>query len=234
MRSKSLAKKRYGPEVVTTLKFDERGLIVAIAQDHLSGEVRMVAWMNREALSETERTGYATFYSRSRERLWVKGETSGHRLKVHSITADCDGDTLLLGVSPEGPSCHTGARNCFFNPVVRSAAVESKNAPVAPVLTSLEDIIRARQSSTGDKSYTKSLLDGGAERVGGKIREEAGELADALASESDERVASEAADLLFHLLVGLRHRDVDWTQVIEVLSARMGVSGHVEKAQRGG
>ena len=112
--------------------------------------------------------------------------------------------------------------------------VESESAPVAPTLTLLEETIKARQSSTGDKSYTKSLLEGGPERVGGKIREEAGELADALASESDERVASEAADLLFHLLVGLRLRDVDWTRVIEVLRARMGVSGHVEKAQRGG
>jgi len=192
----------------------------------------MVAWMSREALDQTLATGYATFYSRSRARLWVKGETSGHRLRVHSVTADCDGDTLLLGVSAEGPSCHTGARNCFFNPVVRSAEPLAPGAPVAPLLTLLEQTIEARAQSTSEQSYTKSLLDGGVARVGGKIREEAAELADALADESDERVAAEAADLLFHLLVGLRGRSVGLAQVIEVLRGRMGVSGHVEKAQR--
>lgn len=217
---------------MSNLKFDDQGLIVAIAQDRSSGEVRMVAWMSREALDQTLETGYATFYSRSRGRLWVKGESSGHRLRVHSITADCDGDTLLLGVSAEGPSCHTGARNCFFNPVVRSTEPLTAEAPVSPLLTLLEQTIADRAQSTSDKSYTKSLLEGGAARVGGKIREEAGELADALQSESDERVTAEAADLLFHLLVGIRSRRVELAQVIEVLRGRMGVSGHVEKAQR--
>jgi len=217
---------------LSNLKFDDQGLIVAIAQDHLTGEVRMVAWMSKEALDQTLETGYATFFSRSRGRLWVKGESSGHRLRVHSVTADCDGDTLLIGVSAEGPSCHTGAQNCFFNPVVRSTEPLAPAAPVAPLLTLLEQTIEARGQSTSEKSYTKALLDGGPTRVGGKIREEAGELADALATESDERVAAEAADLLFHLLVGLRGRGVEWAQVIEVLRGRMGVSGHLEKAQR--
>jgi len=217
---------------LSNLKFDDQGLIVAIAQDHLTGEVRMVAWMSREALDQTLETGYATFFSRSRGRLWMKGESSGHRLRVHSVTADCDGDTLLLGVTAEGPSCHTGAQNCFFNPVVRSTEPLAPGAPVAPTLTLLEQTIEARGQSTSEKSYTKALLDGGPARVGGKIREEAGELADALAAESDDRVAAEAADLLFHLLVGLRARSVGLSQVIEVLRGRMGVSGHVEKAQR--
>lgn len=192
----------------------------------------MVAWMSREALDQTLTTGYATFYSRSRGRLWVKGESSGNRLRVHSVTADCDGDTLLLGVSAEGPSCHTGAQNCFFNPVVRSTEPLAAGAPVAPTLTLLEQTIQARAQSTSEKSYTKSLLDGGAARVGGKIREEAAELVDAIAAESDERVAAEAADLLFHLLVGLQLRGVGLPRVIEVLRGRMGVSGHAEKAQR--
>jgi len=192
----------------------------------------MVAWMSREALEQTLETGYATFYSRSRGRLWVKGESSGHRLRVHSVTADCDGDTLLVGVTAEGPSCHTGAQNCFFNPVVRSTEPLVAGSPVAPLLTLLEQTIEARVQSTTEKSYTKALLDGGAARVGGKIREEAAELAQAIAAESDERVAAEAADLLFHLLVGLRARHLGLPQVIEVLRGRMGVSGHVEKAQR--
>lgn len=192
----------------------------------------MVAWMSREALDQTLTTGYATFYSRSRGRLWVKGESSGNRLRVHSVTADCDGDTLLLGVSAEGPSCHTGAQNCFFNPVVRSTEPLVAGTPIAPTLTLLEQTIQARAQSTSEKSYTKSLLDGGAARVGGKIREEAAELVDAIAAESDERVAAEAADLLFHLLVGLQLRGVGLPRVIEVLRGRMGVSGHAEKAQR--
>ena len=217
---------------MANLKFDDQGLIVAVAQDHLTGEVRMVAWMSSEALDQTLSTGYATFYSRSRGRLWTKGESSGHRLRVHSVTADCDGDTLLLGVTAEGPSCHTGAQNCFFNPVVRSMDPLAAGAPVAPLLTLLEQTIDARAQSTSEKSYTKSLLEGGPTRVGGKIREEAAEFVDALTGESDERVAAEAADLLFHLLVGLRGRSVGLAQVIEVLHRRMGVSGHVEKAQR--
>lgn len=217
---------------MSNLKFDDQGLIVAVAQDYASGEVRMVAWMSREALDQTLETGYATFYSRSRKRLWMKGESSGHRLRVHSVTADCDGDTLLLGVTAEGPSCHTGAQNCFFNPVVRSTEPLTAGTPVAPLLTLLEQTIEARVQSTSEKSYTKALLDGGPARVGSKIREEAAELAEAIATESDERVAAEAADLVFHLLVGLRSRSVELARVIEVLRGRLGVSGHVEKAQR--
>ena len=99
------------------LKFDADGLMTAVAQDRATGEVRMVAWMNAEALEKTLTVGLATFYSRSRQKLWVKGETSNHRLRVASVVADCDGDTLLLLVDPEGPSCHTGRPNCFFRPL---------------------------------------------------------------------------------------------------------------------
>lgn len=194
----------------------------------------MVAWMNEAAVQQTIETGFATFFSRSRSKLWVKGETSGHRLRVHSVTADCDGDTLLLGVSAEGPSCHTGARNCFFKPVDRSSGelqvVESES--MAPMLVRLEHTIQARRTSTREKSYTKSLFDGGVERITGKITEEAAELCAAIREESADRVASEAADVLFHLLVGLQQRDVSLREVIEVLWGRMGVSGHVEKARR--
>ena len=216
------------------LKFDDKGLLVAIAQDHLSGEVRMVAWMNREALDRTLETGLATFYSRSRQELWVKGESSGNHLRVHAVTADCDGDALILSVTAAGPSCHTGMRNCFFNPVDRSKEASDASAhPLVPVLTQLERTIDERSASTSAKSYTKSLLEAGGARISGKITEEAGELADAIRGETSERVAAEAADLLFHMLVGLRSRGVAWDQVIEVLRSRMGVSGHVEKARRG-
>jgi phosphoribosyl-ATP pyrophosphohydrolase/phosphoribosyl-AMP cyclohydrolase len=211
------------------LKFDERGLITAVAQDRTTGEVRMVAWMNAEALQRTLETGLATFYSRSRQKLWVKGETSGNGLRVSGVFADCDGDTLLLLVDPEGPSCHTGRPGCFFRPL---GAATGEERQALPYLFELEAVIRDRQSSDGKKSYTRSLLDAGAPGISAKLREEANELATALESESDERVASEAADVLYHLMVGLRHRGVTLESVVETLLARAHRSGHAEKAAR--
>jgi len=193
----------------------------------------MVAWMNAEAVEQTIATGLATFYSRSRQKLWVKGETSGHRLRVFSVFADCDGDTLLLLVTPEGPSCHTGRPGCFFQELDGKSATGSERQAL-PYLFELETVIRERQSSDGQKSYTRSLLDGGAKRINEKLAEEAGELARALEAENDERVASEAADVLYHVLVGLRHRGVALTSVVEKLIARSHQSGHAEKAARKG
>lgn len=208
------------------LRWDERGLIVVVAQDHLTGEIRMVAWMNREALAVTRECGFATFFSRSRGKLWQKGETSGNRLKVHGISADCDGDTLLLSVEPEGPSCHTGRASCFFQ------SPEGEPRDAAPTLLALQAVIAARASSSAEKSYTRALLDGGAPQIGAKLREEAAELAAAIAEESAERVAAESADVLFHLLVGLEARQVPFREVLRELARRAGTSGHAEKAAR--
>jgi len=208
------------------------GLIPAIAQDRLTGEVRMVAWMNEAALAETLASGNATFFSRSRQSLWKKGESSGHVLKVHSVRADCDADVLLVLVDPAGPSCHTGRQNCFFYQVSAEQPLAEQAETHAPFLLELEAVIRARASSSAEKSYTRSLLDGGPAKIGAKLREEADELARAIAGESDERVASEAADLLFHTLVGLRSRGLDVRAVLEQLAGRFGQSGHAEKAAR--
>jgi phosphoribosyl-AMP cyclohydrolase / phosphoribosyl-ATP pyrophosphohydrolase len=216
----------------SNVQFDAQGLVTAVAQDRLTGQVRMVAWMNREALERTLSTGRATFYSRSRGRLWEKGETSGHTLNVLEVHADCDGDTLLLLVDPVGPSCHTGRPACFFRRVDSDGQLALEPAEAEPFLQALEGVIRTRQSSTAEKSYTRSLLEGGAERIGEKLREEAAELSVALASESSERVANEAADVLYHLLVGLRLREVSLRDVLAVLAARAGTSGHAEKAAR--
>jgi phosphoribosyl-ATP pyrophosphohydrolase/phosphoribosyl-AMP cyclohydrolase len=213
------------------LKYDAEGLIAAVAQDRATGEIRMVAWMNAEAVDATLATGLATFYSRSRKKLWVKGETSNHRLRVTSVIADCDGDTLLLLVDPEGPTCHTGSPNCFFRPL-SSAGPAENGRETLPYLFELERVIRDRQASTADKSYTRSLLDGGAPKLGAKLTEEAAELAQALATESDARVASEAADVLFHVLVSLRLRDVSLRDVVLELARRSSQSGHAEKAAR--
>jgi phosphoribosyl-AMP cyclohydrolase / phosphoribosyl-ATP pyrophosphohydrolase len=218
---------------VEDLKWDSQGLIAAVAQDRLTGQVRMLAWMNREALQATLDSGRATFFSRSRGALWRKGETSGHVLRVHEVVADCDGDSLLLLVDPEGPSCHTGRATCFFRSVdAAPAAKPVQERDAAPFLLSLEEEIRQRASSTAAKSYTRSLLDAGPEHIGAKIREEAGELSQALQVETDDRVISEAADVLYHVLVGLRARGLDSRRVIEALAARAGRSGHAEKTSR--
>lgn len=212
------------------LKYDANGLIVAVCQDYLDGAVRMVAWMNEAAVQATLATGKATFYSRSRQALWTKGETSGNFLHVLAVSADCDKDTLLLRVRAEGPSCHTGQPTCFFTPL---SGEEPGPRQADPTLWSaLEQELATRKLSTGTKSYTKYLLDAGASKIGAKLLEESGEFTDALDHESDERVASEAADVLYHLLVGLQLRSVSLRQVLEQMALRTGQSGHEEKASR--
>jgi phosphoribosyl-ATP pyrophosphohydrolase/phosphoribosyl-AMP cyclohydrolase len=205
------------------MKFDAQGLMPVVVQDDLTGEVRMLAYANAEALERTRATGRATFFSRSRDALWVKGETSGHVIDVREVRLDCDEDAALYLASPHGPSCHTGAEACFAQP----------DAARAPLLVRLEVALGERKRSDAGTSYTKSLYDAPA-RIGEKIEEEAGELARALASESDERVASEAADVVYHLMVGLQHRGVPLRAVLAELDRRFGTSGHAEKAGRPG
>lgn len=227
--------RRYN-RAVNDLKWDDAGLITAVAQDRLTGQVRMVAWMNREALAATLETGLATFYSRSRRSLWRKGETSGHVLRVHEVAADCDGDTLLVLVDPEGPSCHTGRDTCFFRRLSDGSAEAAPGTEATladPFLLTLEAELEKRARSSAERSYTRSLLDAGIPKISAKISEESGELNAALAGESDERVASEAADVIYHLMVGLQARKIPWRRVIEVLANRAGQSGHAEKASRG-
>lgn len=211
------------------LKFDEKGLVTVVAQDHRTGEVRMLAHADSAALERTIETGFACFYSRSRQKAWMKGEESGNRLRVQSVWHDCDADAVLYLVQPEGPSCHTGREGCFFEQVHPSA----KEGRAAPVLLRLEGELEMRKASSGDTSYTKSLLEKGAAKIGEKIREEAGELADAVAGESDARVVSEAADVMYHVMVGLLSRGVLLADVQAELARRFGVSGHQEKASRG-
>lgn len=207
-------------------------LIPAVVQDRLTGQVRMVAYVSRESLARTLETGRATFFSRSRQELWEKGSTSGHVLVVKDIIADCDADALLFLVDPKGPTCHTGQPSCFFRRVRDNGSAEDTGVDAAAFLNELEREIETRKTSTAEKSYTRSLLDGGAEKMGAKVREEADELARALADESNERVAAEAADLVYHVLVGLASRGVAWRDVLGVLASRTGTSGLDEKAQR--
>lgn len=214
------------------LAFGADGLLPAIVQDRLTGQVRMLAYVNREALARTLATGRATFFSRSRDEIWEKGATSGNTLAVSAVVADCDGDAILYLADPAGPTCHTGSPSCFFRRVREDGTAEETGADATAFLGALEREIESRKSASAEKSYTKHLLDGGAERIGKKLREEAGELAEAIANESDDRVASEAADVLYHLLVGIASRGVPMRAVLEKLAARSGTSGHAEKAAR--
>lgn len=210
------------------LTWDDRGLLPTVVQDRHTGEIRMVAWANRAAVEATLATGQATFFSRSRQALWRKGETSGHTLDVAEIWTDCDRDVLLYLADPHGPTCHLGTPTCFQHPL--SPGAEGR---AAPTLLRLEHTLEARKAAprTGG-SYTQRLLDGGAEAVGAKLREEAGELSDALQSETDDRVWAEAADLAYHALVGLVGRGLDHRGVLAELARRFGLSGLVEKARR--
>ncbi len=212
------------------VKFDERGLVVVIAQDALSGEVRMVAWANREALSRTLATREAHFYSRSRGALWRKGESSGHTLAVSELYLDCDGDAVLALIDPAGPSCHTGAASCFYRRL-DAGDWRPGSRPLA-MMERLEAALSARAHGESERSYTRTLLQAGAAKINAKLREEADELARAIEAESDERVASELADVVYHACVGLLSRGVAWRAVLNELRRRFGTSGLDEKAAR--
>jgi phosphoribosyl-ATP pyrophosphohydrolase/phosphoribosyl-AMP cyclohydrolase len=215
------------------LKRDEQGLVTVVVQDRLTGMVRMVAHANDEAVSATLNTRLGHFYSRSRKRLWKKGEESGHFLRVHEIWADCDADCLVYLVDPEGPSCHTGSDTCFFSRVAADGArVPQTEGHAAPLFPRLWQELEARRDAPADRSYTRSLLEKGAPKIGAKIREEGDELARAVEGESDERVISESADVIYHLLVGLLFRRRSLRDVQSELARRFGVSGHDEKAAR--
>jgi phosphoribosyl-AMP cyclohydrolase / phosphoribosyl-ATP pyrophosphohydrolase len=211
------------------------GLVPAIAQHHATGEVLMLAFMNSEAWQRTLATKRAHFYSRSRQSLWQKGETSGHFLEVREIRLDCDQDTVLLRVHPVGPACHTGAPSCFFQ--VHAAPADADGGPAGSMLDSLYREVIARKLLAHDdpaaaRSYTRSLFDAGMPRILAKIAEEHGELAAELPAGPRDRVIAETADLFYHLLVGLAARDVKPADIMAELARRFGTSGITEKAGR--
>jgi phosphoribosyl-ATP pyrophosphohydrolase/phosphoribosyl-AMP cyclohydrolase len=192
------------------LVFGESGLLPVVVQERRSGDVLMLAWANAEALERSVESGLAHFWSRSRQKLWRKGETSGNELRVRELRADCDGDTLLMVVDPVGPTCHTGSRTCFGDDT------PSLGGLVAELARVIED--RAEQSP--DASYTARLFAKGLDYSLKKIGEESTEVLLAAKGEGDERLAEEAADLVFHLLGALRQRGVEPTRFLEVLKAR--------------
>ena len=189
------------------------GLVPAIVQDADTGAVLMMAYMNREALEQTLARKRAVFFSRSKQRLWEKGETTGHSLDVVNVVADCDQDTLLVTARPRGPACHNGTLTCFGDEP-RSAATS------IAFLAKLEAVVAQRATEKPEASYTARLLDKGVTRVAQKVGEEGVELALAAAVENDDKVIGESADLLFHLLVLLRARGVGLDQVVNELEKR--------------
>ena len=198
--------------------FSSTPLVPAIAQDASSGQVLMLAYMNQEALQKTLESGQAWFWSRSRGELWHKGATSGNFLNVRAVTADCDGDAILLQVDPTGPACHTGAVSCFFNEVERDAPSAGSASPVPEVeeahpMELLFHTIEDRKARRPEGSYVASLLTEGTDRVSKKVVEEAGEAAIAAVSQSDQRVVEEVADLWFHSLILLSSRGLTPSQV---------------------
>jgi phosphoribosyl-ATP pyrophosphohydrolase/phosphoribosyl-AMP cyclohydrolase len=197
------------------LKFDERGLLPAVVQEADTGEVLMVAWMDRPAVEATLATGLTHFWSRSRGAPWRKGETSGHAQHVQAVWADCDADTLLVQVHQDGVACHTGNRTCFFT------AIHGGTAAGATMLERLERIVGERKAAPPPGSYVAGLLAKGQPGIARKVGEEASEvITAALGGEGDQRVVEEVADLWFHTIVLLGARGIPVHAVLKELSRR--------------
>lgn len=192
---------------IDNVKFDDSGLVPAIVRDARSGEVLTLAYMSRASLEKTLETGEIWFWSRSRRELWHKGATSGNTQRVVAMRGDCDGDALLVDVEPRGPACHTGARSCFGD--------------AAFSIARLEETLRARKAEMPEGSYSAKLFRGGRGKILKKIGEESAEVIIAATSEGRERVVSESADLLFHLLVLLANEGIAFDEVVGELEGRV-------------
>jgi len=214
--------------VIASLTFDRDGLIPAVVQEAETGELLMVAWMNREALEKTLETRQTHFWSRSRQALWRKGATSGHRQEVEAVYADCDGDTLLVLVRQDGVACHTGSRTCFFRRVDAPPGGEASDEGVRPrpgaglagILEIVGRVIQSRRVEPRVGSYVASLLARGDPAMAKKIGEEAAEVIVAALTESPARLVAEVADLWFHTLVLLGSRGIAPREVLAELLRR--------------
>lgn len=220
--------------LVAAVKFDAAGLVPVVAQDAVTGVVRMVAFANVEALRATFATGDATFWSRSRRSLWRKGEESGNVMPVRQVRLDCDGDVVLYLCDPVGPSCHTGKPSCFYRAAGTAALIEDDGPPEAAgaILTRLAAVLKARRAQSPEKSYVASLLAKGFPKINAKILEEAREVTEALPTADRPHIVHEAADVIFHLMVGLEAAEIPVDEIFAELGRRFGVGGHVEKAAR--
>jgi len=192
------------------VKFDINGLIPAIIQDVDTRHVLMLGYMNEESIQKTTETGLVTFFSRSKKRLWTKGEESGNHLELVSISNDCDNDTLLLKVRPKGPTCHTGTDTCWGE----------KNSDVLQFLNTLENVITERKQNPNESSYTSTLFKKGMNKIAQKVGEEAVELVIEAKDDNDDLFKGEAADLLYHYLILLQAKEMTLEDIIHVLKQR--------------
>lgn len=208
---------------IDAVRFDERGLVPVVAQDAATGAVLMLAYANREALQCTLATGLAHYWSRSRGELWQKGATSGHVQTVADVRLDCDGDAVLYHVRQRGPACHTGTATCFQRRL-QQEAWESTTAATDTrhILTRVEDLLRTRQTELPEGSYTTYLFGAGLDKILKKIGEESAETIVAAKNGASAPLIAEAADLLFHLLVLLRHEQVELTALWQEMEKRFG------------
>ena len=197
---------------IKSLKFDERGLIPAIVQDARTREVLTLAYMNAESLARTIETGQTWFWSRSRNALWHKGETSGNTQSVVSLASDCDNDAIVVLVEPAGPACHTGARSCFD--------LQAENEDLGLLLVTLYELIESRDRDRPEGSYTTYLFNHGLDKILKKVGEESAETIIAAKNDDDARLSSEVADLVYHVLVLLVARGVGLDEVREELAKR--------------
>ena len=206
---------------IASLDWDKMdGLLPAAVQDARTGRLLMLGYMNPEALAATLSSGFATFYSRSKRRLWMKGETSGNRLAVRSVHEDCDADALLVLADPEGPTCHLGTTSCF------GGAPDRATASGPAWLTELAAVVRARAAGSDDTSYTYRLLSEGIAKIAQKVGEEGVEVALAAVTRDEQGCAEETADLIYHLTVLMEARGYGWQDVIAILRRRhQGMQG---------
>ncbi|MEM8504250.1 MAG: bifunctional phosphoribosyl-AMP cyclohydrolase/phosphoribosyl-ATP diphosphatase HisIE [Cyanobacteria bacterium P01_D01_bin.1] len=208
-----------GAVPVDQIRFNEQGLVPAIAQDYLDGTVLMMAWMNATALQKTMDTGEVWYWSRSRQELWHKGATSGHIQKVRGLRYDCDSDALLVTIEQIGDiACHTGERSCFHQ--VTDTQGGQVIPPPADTLSQVFGVIRDRKQNPRPGSYTNKLFEGGDNKILQKIGEEAVEVVMACKDDEPDEIAGEVADLLYHTLVAIAHHDVDLNDVYRKLQER--------------
>jgi len=206
-------------ELLEKLKFDEKGLIPVVAQDYRTGEIRMVAYANKEAIEKTLETGYAHYYSRSRQKIWKKGETSGELQKVKEIRVDCDNDAVLYIIEQaKNRACHTGERNCFYRTVQGEYAL---NKPLPfEILQRLQELLKDRIGKLPEGSYTTKLVKEGFDRIVQKFGEESVETLIALMNRDKDAVIYESADMLYHWLLALTYLGIDITEIFEELRRR--------------
>lgn len=215
------------------------GLIPAVAQDYKTQEVLMLGFMNQEALNLSLQSGFAHYFSRSKQRIWKKGEQSGHTQKIHALALDCDKDSLLLQVEQEGVACHTGAKSCFYRTISISDSMIKENydstlntQAIYGAVDTLYHTLLERKGADAKTSYTAKLYHKGENTIAKKIVEEAAELGFAIKDRDSKEIIYEAADLLYHALVGLSYRDVSPDLVRQEIVRRFGLSGIAEKESR--